>query len=286
MRILTWTAVLAAIAACSDDEIDPITKITGPRVLAITTEPSALLLDGELALTVWTVDPNGPRLGLATTAGPADAVRVRACAPWKFVTEPTTDCVGDDALPLAPDATGRIAMSAATLAAAFPSPPGIPAPPDPWRAALAAGVEIRIPIIAEVDVDGLTLLARRDVSVSAIARQNPGLVDVRFDGVSTRTLRTDQRYTLTAIIDGASLDSRPDADPGGEIETVVVNFYSPTGQLFEPEASFEPVNPPPQLLETTPIDYATGPPGSTWLFAVATDQTDGMSAVAIPLTIE
>ena len=260
--------LLAVLVACADDGVDPITKITAPRVLAITTEPLALPLDGELELTALIVDPEGPRLG--------DAVRMRACAPWKFIADPARDCIGDDALPLERDDTGRIATTAAMLAAAFPSPSGVPAPPDPWRAALAAGLELRIPIIAEIDVDGRTLVARRDIDVveTTTPRQNPRLVEIRFDGVATQTLRAGQRYTLTATVDPASLD---------ELEQVTCNFFSPTGELAKPEVDIED---PTADSETAPNAYTAGEPGITWLFVVATDDTGGMSAASIRLTIE
>lgn len=288
-RVVVFAA-LAALAACDDASIDPITRITAPRVLAITTEPSALPVDGELALTALTVDPDGPRIGVGASAPadgrPVDAMRMRACAPWKFITDPSRDCAGDDALPLDIDAAGRIVISAAELATAFPSPPGVPAPPDPWRAALAAGLKLRVPIIAEVEVDGQTLVARRDVDVveTTVQRRNPRLAEIRFDGISTRTLRAGQRYMLTATLERASLDEGTDAEPSGSLEMVVCNFYSPTGELSEPDVSVEDHDA--LVPETTPNTYAAGPPGTTWLFVVATDETGGMSAISVPLTIE
>lgn len=282
-------AMLAVLAACGDDGVDPITKITAPRVLAITAEPSALPLEGELELIALTVDPDGPRSGIGASAplgGHAvDAVRMRACAPWKFIPDPARDCIGDDALALELDAAGRIVISADQLSAAFPAPPGSSAPPDSWRAALAAGVSLRIPIIAEIDVDGRTLVARRDIDVveTANQRQNPRLAEIRFDGISTTTLRAGQRYVLTAMVDRASLDARPDTDPAGALEQVTCNFYSPAGDLDEPAADVE--DPDALSPETSAIAFTAGPPGNTWLFVVATDETGGMSAKSVPLTI-
>lgn len=275
-------AVFLALAACGDGTIDPITKITGPRVLAITTEPSVLPLDGELAVTVLTVDPDGPR----SDGRPIDAIRMRACAPWKFITDPARDCAGNDALPLGVDATGRVEISAAELATAFPSPPGRPAPPDPWRAALAAGLTLRVPIIAEVDVDGQTLVARRDVSVeeTTVRRQNPRLAELRFDGIPTAALRAGQRYELTATFHRTSLDEGPGAESSGALENVVSNFYSPAGELGDAEVSL--ADPDALVPETTPTTYTAGPPGTTWLFVVATDETGGMSMTSVPLAIE
>lgn len=268
--------VLALLAACEDDAIDPISKITAPRVLAVVTEPSVLTLDGEIELRAVTVDPDGPRA--------PDAVRMRACAPWKFITEPARDCIGADALELATD-NGRIVASAAALAAAFPSPPDIQAPPDPWRVALAAGLEIRVPIIAEIEIDGQTLLARRDIEVTdgTLPRQNPRLTELRFDGLATRTLRAGQRYPLTAAVDRASLDGR-DPDMPGELEEVDCNFYVTAGELEEPEVDIEDTEP--AVPETELNGYTAGAAGTTWMFVVGTDDTGGMSVLSVPLAIE
>lgn len=274
MRLL---ACVLALAACSDDEVDPITKIVSPRILAITTEPSALVLDGEIEIHVLAVDGDGPRAG--------DAVRLRACAPWLFVADPDRDCSGENALLLEPDASGRFITTTQALSAAFPSPPGVPAPPDPWRAALAAGIDLRVPVIVELDVDGETLVARRDLHVvdEATERRNPLLSEIRFDGVVTQTLRSGERYVLTAAVDPASLDELPPPEPAGTVESVDCYFYSPTGELAEHEVD---VDEPTALAETAPNAYTAGAPGPTWLYVVATDQTGGATVASIPLTIE
>jgi len=270
-------AFVLALAACSDDAVDPITKIVSPRVLAITTEPSALPVDGEIELFVRAVDGDGPRLG--------DQLRMRACAPWLFVADPARDCAGENALSIEPDANGRFVTSTAALSAAFPSPPGVPAPPDPWRAALAAGIDLRVPIIVEIDVDGETLVARRDLHVieTTTVRQNPQLTEIRFDGIATETLRSGQKYVLTVAVDPASLDEVPPPEPAGTVETVDCYFYSPAGELAEHEVD---IDEPAALPETAPNAYTAGPPGTTWLYVVATDETGGTSVASIPLTIE
>lgn len=287
----TLLLVIAATASgCGDDGVDPITRITGPRVLAVVTEPSALPLDGSIRLTALTIDPEGPRSGIGamTPPGgrPVDAVRMRACAPWKFITDPARDCVGADALTLSPDSSGQIVATAEELAAAFPAPPGVVAPADPWRVAIAAGVELRVPIIVEVDVDGMTLVARRDIHVveTAAERQNPLLSQIRFDGIATQTLRAGQRYDLTVTVDPASLDPQDGDDPDRVLETVDCYFYSAAGDLAEPEVDIE--EPDVAVPETEPNAYTAGPAGSTWMFVVATDETGGMAADWIPLTIE
>lgn len=288
MRPVAALAGLALLAGCDDDRVDPITRITGPRVLAVTTEPSVLALDGDLQLTVWTVDPDGPRTADAAASGGRSiaAVRMRACAPWKFISDPARDCAGVDALALASNAEGHIVTSAAALAAAFPSPPGLAAPPDPWRAALAAGLALRVPIIAEIDVDGETLVARRDLDVveTAVARHNPRIAEIRFDGIATSTLRAGQRYALTVTFDPASLDAAPDPEPPRRRERARCNFYSAAGELAEREAEVD--QPDLAVPETKPAAFTAGAPGPTWLYVVAADDTGGLSVAWRLLTIE
>lgn len=282
-RLLAW---LVPLAACASDEPAPITEVNGPRVLAITTEPSALHLDGVFELGVLTVDPDGPRAELPAGERPVEAVRMRACAPWKFVVDPERDCVGGDAVPLARNANGRFAISAPVLAAAFPAPPGTPSTSDPWRAALAAKLAIRVPIITEVDVGGRTLVAKRlvDVIDGETVRRNPRLVDIRFDGAPIRTLRAGQRYTMTAIVDRASLDEPPIPSEDSPLERVTGYFFATAGEIEDPEASV--VSGDAAELETEANTYTAGSPGRAWLFVVANDETGGASAISLPLTIE
>ena len=282
---------MLALAACDDGGIDPSTRITAPRVLAITTEPSALPLDGELALTTLTVDPDGPRIGIGASAPadgrPVDAMRMRACAPWKFITDPGRDCVGDDALPLELDASGRVVTLRGGARGCIPV--------STWRAraarSMACGThrrsKLRVPIIAEVEVDGQTLIARRDVDVveTTVQRQNPRLAEIRFDGISTNSLRAGQRYVLTAAIDRASLDEAPDAEPSGALENVVVQLLQSDRRaqrsrgLHRRSRGARARDHPQHVHPRTTLER----PG---MFVIATDETGGMSATSVLLTIE
>lgn len=284
-------ASLLALAACSDDGVDPVTKINGPRVLAIGAEPSALVPDGALHLAVMTVDRDGPRGETSADERPVDAVRVRACAPWKFVVDPARDCVGDDAVPLERDETGRFVMSAQVLAARFPAPPDAPIPSaDPWRAALAAGITLRVPVIAEVDVDGQTLVAKREIEVveDLATRTNPRIVEVRFDGAATGTLEAGREYTLTAILERASLDvpdrTMNEAMDATTLEEVTGHLYSPSGEIGDPEVTVEAAEL--DQLESSSTTYTAGEPGATWMFVVARDETGGLGMLSLPLTVE
>jgi len=106
-------AIVMVLSACADEAVDPITRIVSPRVLAITTNPSALPLDGEIELFAVTVDAEGPRSG----ERPVEGVRMRACAPWLFVSDPARDCSGASSLSIEPDAAGRFVTPAAVLPA-------------------------------------------------------------------------------------------------------------------------------------------------------------------------
>ena len=270
MRALLLATLV--LAACGDDGDDPITKITGPRVLAVTSEPSALVLGSSVQLTPVVVDVDGPRT--------PDAVRYRACAPWKFIADPDRDCTGADALAITPTVTTD------QLAEAFPAPPGPDAPADPWRFALAAGLELRVPVIAEVDIDGTTFVVRRDLHVvdEQTPRTNPRLAELRFDGLPSTTLAASTRYRLTATVDPASLDPDPDDTPRTVLERVDVYLYSPAGSLADAEIDVD--EPDVSVPETEATTYTTREPGPTWMYVVLTDDTGGMSAEAIALTIE
>lgn len=274
---MRWSAFLV-LAACSEETTGSITVIDAPRVLAIPSEPSVLDVDGEIRLTTLTVDAAGPRTG--------DAVRLRACSPWRFVAEPAIDCIGPDALSLAAAADGSFTVSTAQLLAAFPPPSGS-ADAEALTIAIAAGLDPRIPVIAEVDVDGETLVARRDlhIVVDATELSNPRLADVRFDGIDTRTLAAGQRYELTLGFDLESFDPRnPDDEEEPErLERFDCYFYSPHGALEEHEID---VREPELSIETPPNGFTAGAAGGSWLFLVVTDRTGGMMAEAVPLVIE
>jgi hypothetical protein len=274
-------AAAAALGACSDDGFDPITRITAPRVLAVTSEPTVLAVDGDVRLDVFAVDLAGPLAPLG------QATRVRACTPWKLLAEPARDCAGADALPLAPDERGRFTLSTQQLIDAFPPPMSSGATLETLRLALAAGLQLSVPVIAEVDVGGETLIARRDLDVAeAVGElQNPRFAGLRFDGNTTGTLRAGQRYRLTAAFERQSLDPSLDADDEpSALEQLNCNFYSPSGELGKREVDVE--EPGVDVPETDPNSYTPDAGGPTWIYVIATDETGGMTVGAFPLTIE
>ncbi len=288
-------AALALFAGCDDDDFDPITQINAPRILAVVTEPTVLAIDGQVTLDAITVDRDGLRSGFSvdTPVRPVNAIRMRACTPWKFFSDPSIGCTGADSLDLTPDADGRFAMTTRQLVEAFPPPMGGGETPEEnltlLRAALASGVELRIPVLAEVDVDGETLVARRDVWIEQEVGdlKNPGVAEFRFDGAPRQTLRSGQRYTLTITFDRDSLDlsSNDDGDRPPRLEDIDCNFYSPTGELAEREADAER-NGPDDIPETEENAYTPGEPGFTWIYIVATDETGGMTFARAGVTVE
>jgi hypothetical protein len=264
-------AALLLLVACDSAGPDLITVIDEPRVLAILSEPSVLDVDGEVALAPMIVDGNGPRSG--------DPVALRACSPWIFVAEPAIDCAGANALSF--DGT----LSTAQLLEAFPPPDGSPATAEALAIAIEAGLTPRIPVIAEVEVNGQTLVARRDLRIVVDSSEltDPQLAEARFDGEDIRTLRAGQQYSLTLAFDPASFDPRNPDDPEQRLERFDCYFYSPHGVLAEHEID---VREPETSVETPPNRFTAGDSGDSWLFVVVTDRTGGMSADAIPLVVD
>lgn len=291
---LTLLALSSSLstAACSDDEFDLITRITEPRTIAVLSEPTVLSVDGEIHLDPITVDPLGVRgrPGAPADARPVAAIRLRACTPWIFFADPATDCAGADSMPLTAAADGRFVMPTQALLAAFPPPQlggSRPATADDLRLALAAGIELRIPVIAEVDVDGQTLIARRDIHIaeSVGTLQNPRIAGARFDAEPVTELRAGQRYVLSVAFDRDSLDPSPaDRGPPDSLEEIDCNLYSTAGQLSDREVDVDRPDRDTPFPETERTTFTAGAPGGSWLYIVGTDDTGGMSFAAVPLT--
>ena len=291
-----WLGLLAvftftlSLVACSDSVEVPISRITGPRVLAVLSEPSSLALGKQARLTVLVVDQFGPRQGLPGSAGPGDrpvdAVRWRACAPWQFISDPGRDCVGSEAFALTTFGPGQTNVSADDLEAAFPAPPGIMAPANAWQFALSQGIPLTIPILVEVDVDGQTLVTRYDLPIigNEETRKTPKIAEVRFDGVASNTVVKGQPTKITVAIDPTSIDKLPDASEAPFFEEIDAYFYSPIGTF----STFETETPDPDAAapETEPTEFTADQAGDTWIYVVITDRTGGVNADWIPITVQ
>lgn len=291
-----WLGLLAvftftlSLVACGDSVEVPISRITGPRVLAVLSEPSSLALGKQARLTVLVVDQFGPRQGLPGSAGPGDrpvdAVRWRACAPWQFISDPGRDCVGSEAFALTTFGPGQTNVSADDLEAAFPAPPGIMAPANAWQFALSQGIPLTIPILVEVDVDGQTLVTRYDLPIigNEETRKTPKIAEVRFDGVASNTVVKGQPTKITVVIDPTSIDKLPDASEAPFFEEIDAYFYSPIGTF----SAFETETPDPDAAapETEPTEFTADQAGDTWIYVVITDRTGGVNADWIPITVQ
>lgn len=291
VRGLLGVLVVALCAsACGDSPELPISRITGPRVLAVLSEPSSLSIDSNARLSVLVVDEFGPRQGIPGAAGPGDrpvdAIRWRACAPWRFIADPVRDCSGSDAFDLVTTGSGQTDISAAELEAAFPAPPETMAPPEAWKFALSLGIPLTIPMLVEVDIDGQTLVTRYDIPVigSDETRKTPKIAEVRFDGVATNTIVRGRPYQVTVAIDPATIDKLPDATEAPFFEEIDAYFYSPVGTF----SAFETETPDPDAAapETEPTEFTADQAGDTWIYVVITDRTGGVNADWIPITVQ
>ena len=282
--------VALSTSGCGDGPGSPISRIEGPRVLAVLSEPSSLAIGKQTRLTVLVVDQFGPRQGIPGAAGPGDrpveAIRWRACAPWRFISDPVRDCVGSEAFNLTTTGSGQTDLFASELEAAFPAPPERMAPPEAWKFVLSLGIELSIPILVDVDVDGQTLTTRYDIPVinSDETRKTPKIAEVRFNGVAGNTIQLGQPTQITVAIDPASIDKLPDATEAPFFEEIDAYFYSPVGSF----SAFESETPDPDAAfpETKPVEFTADQAGDTWLYVVITDLTGGVNAEWLPITVQ
>jgi hypothetical protein len=288
--LLALLTVALCLSACGDSVEVPISRITGPRVIAVLSEPSSLAIGKQARLTVLVVDQFGPRQGIPGSAGPGDrpvdAIRWRACAPWRFISDPGRDCIASDAFTLATIGSGQTDISAAELEAAFPAPPETMAPPEAWKFALSLGIPLTIPILVEVDVDGQTLVTRYDIPVigSDETRKTPKIAEVRFNGVASNTVVKGQPTKITVAIDPSSIDKLPNASEAPFFEQIDAYFYSPIG-TFSAFATETP-DPDAPAPETEPTVFTTDQAGDAWIYVVITDRTGGVNADWIPITVQ
>ncbi len=277
-------------SACGDSAEVPISRITGPRVLAVLSEPSSLAIGKQARLSVLVVDQFGPRQGIPGAAGPGDrpvdVIRWRACAPWRFISDPVRDCVGSEAFSLTTTGSGQTDLFASELEAAFPAPPDRMAPPEAWKFVLSLGIKLTIPILVEVDVDGQTLTTRYDIPVIGTdeTRKTPKIAEVRFNGIATNTIVRGVPTQITVAIEPTSIDKLPDATEAPFFEEIDAYFYSPVGSF----SAFESATPDPDAAapETEAIEFTADQAGDTWLYVVITDQTGGVNAEWLPITVQ
>ncbi|MBK7196362.1 MAG: hypothetical protein IPH80_28105 [Myxococcales bacterium] len=230
MRALVILAGLAA-AACAGDELAPSTQITAPRLLAVAADPPVTTVDGAVALTTLVVDADG-----VATAAP---VAWRACTPWRLVRDPDLDCAPADSLPLAVDAAGAARLDLAAVRARF-GEAGAPLPPP----GDCPGPTLAVPVIATVTIDGVRLVARKDVGVAAAPRRSPVIAAITLDDGPADGFAPGGTHRLAAVPVLDSLDQActDDPTPVPVREGVRTYFYVSAGGLTETsaEVSYQP----------------------------------------------
>ena len=260
---LAALAVLVALAGCTDDGDAPSTQLVAPRLLAIAADPPVVGLDGASALRALVLDGDGREAQVA--------VSWRACSPWQVVRDPEVDCAPDGALALPVEADGAARLDVARAIARFGGPPLLPAP-TPCRPATVA-----VPVIATAVVDGVRLVARKDVAVGSWVgppRRPPVIAAVTLDGDDARTYRPGAEHTLVALPARASLDESCTADDQPVLEPVRMWFYATAGALDEPSAD---VRYEPDGSEAAGSVRFTGPAdgGPVRLWTIAIDRDAG-----------
>jgi hypothetical protein len=252
-----WLVLVGLLAACDDEGEAPSYLITGPRLLAVQAEPPAVTPGGLVTLRALVVD------GDATLAAPPMAWRV--CSPWITVRDPDRDCVGRDALALATAAVGSAVLDTAVAAAHFDAG-GVPAP---------TGCEaVPVMVIATAELDGLRLVARKEVRVRAAERRNPGIARVTLDGAPAERFAPGREYVIGAA-PVAELEDRRctgDDEPGRPFEDVRFHVYVDGGELSNPHLDVEYEDDGTQVVE---VERYTAPdrraPVTMWVVAIDGD---------------
>jgi len=214
--------VSLAAAACAGDELAPSTQITAPRLLAVAADPPVTTVDGTVALAALVVDADG-----APAAAP---VAWRACNPWRVVRDPDLDCAPADSLPLAIDAAGAARLDLAAVRARF-GEPGAPLPPP----GECPGPTLAVPVIATVTIDGVRLVARKDVGVAAAPRRSPQLATISLDDGPVDSFVPGAVHRVAAVpaLDSLDLTCTDDPTPVPVREGVRTYFYVSAGGLDE-----------------------------------------------------
>lgn len=265
-------AAVAALAGCADDGAAPSTQLVAPRLLAIAADPPVVGLDGASALRALVVDGDGREAAVE--------VAWRACSPWQVVRDPEVDCAPAVALALAVEPDGAARLDVAAAIARFGRPPVLPAP-TPCQPATVA-----VPVIATTVIDGLRLVARKDVAVGSWVgppRRPPTIAAVTLDGDDARTYRPGAEHTLAALPARASLDESCTADDQPVLEPVRMWFYTTAGALDEPSAD---VRYQPDGSEAAGSVRFTGPAdgGVVRLWTIAIDRDAGTAWALRELT--
>ncbi len=222
---------LAALAGCDDTGAEPSTIISAPRLLAVAADPPVTTIDGVATLRALVVDGDGAPLAVD--------VAWRACSPWQLLRDPDLDCGAEQALALSTDGDGAARLAVDDVLARFggpavPIPPAEPCQLDP----------VPIPVIATAVVDGVRLVARKNVGVAAAPRRAPVIASVTLDEREVTRFRPGAVYRVAATPVRDTLDLRctDDPEPVPVREGVRAYFYVTAGALAATSAdvSYQP----------------------------------------------
>lgn len=209
-----------ALAGCDDDGAAPSSLLTAPRLLAIAADPPVTTASGVIALRALVVGSDGAALDVP--------VAWRVCSPWTLVRDPDVDCA--TGLALAVDDAGVAQLEVAAVLARF----GGPAGPLPETGPCELG-SVPVPVIATARVDGVRLIARKDVGVAQAARRAPAIATVTLDEAAATTFVPGATHRVAATPARDLLDERctQDAVPVPVRESVRAYFYVSAGELDE-----------------------------------------------------
>ncbi len=292
--LLAALALPALLGGCDQLPFTPSSLVDKPRIAAVAADPPVMPLEGGTAtLTALVVDPDGRDSSVAPDRALDMEVRWRACNPWEPVFEPNRDCGPDDSLPLASADgdtwQGQAQLTVAEVLERFPPPEwvldqiGMPddMPPGEEPDACPYAYEYaEVPVVAEVTVGGLRLLATQRVRIAwqPNDRKAPvlgGLVlgDVVADASQPIPFDPGVNHDLTAWMERDSLDPVCVNDDPEQIvlEAIEVHAYVTAGELDEPDATIEYSIDGTESAETVVWTAPTGGDATAWLVAVDPD---------------
>ena len=280
------------LTGCDDSEGSPSSLVGQPRILAVQAEPPVIDLSGESALVplIAGADENAIELSL------------RACDPWRVISDPTADCGPADSLPLERDtfAGGEGAwLRADDVLQAFPPPDWVFQQLTDDRSQLQRGDKggdtecgdsyesVAIPVVIEANIAGMTrLLAtkRVRVTVEPVVRTNPVIADVLLDGQpAPLEVQPATTYDLVAAPRQDSLDLLCSPDGVPIPESVRVYLYTSDGVLAEPYIDVEYTAEGQEQADVTTWTSPDQGDASLWLVAIDGDGGTGWLRVDLPV---
>lgn len=266
MRRAALVPLALALGACEVVSETPPWRIDAPRLLAVAANPPVAMIDGEVRLEALIVGADGVRREDA-------AIAWRVCSPWRAVADPDGDCPPELALALPVDAAGVATLSIPEVAARFVDRPFVLPPAEDT---CDVDPPVQLTVVATTTVDGLRLVATKDVGVGTVPRRAPVISTFRVEGSIDRYF-PGQEHELVARPDRATLDSRCASEPPHEpvLERVRVNYYATAGEIDFAESDIRY----PLGVEEAEAVHILMPPasaGTLRLWAVAVDRDGGL----------